>query len=139
MHECVLLLSRLLSFCLPLSAREDPTTEDPPLDRIPAKGDGRPDLTDADELRGVDFPSSACDWEDEGSAILYHPPEYVRAMSWYSTCGCLGIDFPGDGEVGVGSGTLIHATVHFSSSTTSESFDPLVPAESARCDVCEGM
>ena len=66
----------MLSLRFPLSAaREVPAIEDPPLDRTAARGDGRPDFIDAEELTAFDLLSSPCDSVDDGRAILYQPPE----------------------------------------------------------------
>lgn len=66
----------------PLSPRPPPATDDPLGDR------GLPDRTDPDDETFVcAAPGAADDGFFLGNARRYHPPVYVRAISWYSGAG----------------------------------------------------
>jgi hypothetical protein len=64
----------------PLSPRPPPATDDPLGDR------GLPDRTDPEDETFVCAapPGAADDGFFLGNARRYHPPVYVRAISWYS-------------------------------------------------------
>jgi hypothetical protein len=63
---------------------------------------------------------------DPGSESRYHPPVYVRAISWYSVAG--------PRSSALSTGVSIHPTVHLSSSGTSAVDDR---GDWAEMEICE--
>ena len=94
----------------PLSTRPPPATDDPLGDRA------LPERTDPENVTFVcAVPVDADDGFLLGNARRYHPPVYVRAISWYTT----GADGGAAGTACGAVGASIQPTVHFSSSARS--------------------
>ena len=67
-----------------------------------------------------------------GNARRYHPPVYVKAMSWYSVTDL----WP---SALSGTGVSIHPTIHLSSSATSAVGGRGAGVEMEMCEDCAGM